>query len=383
MAGKSRPRPASLRFPTTIGACSGSARRNLDKAIADYTKAIEIDPNYGLAFYNRANALGEKGDLDRAIADYGEAIWIDGNILCVGMVAVGLAAQGEFRAPPLRNSFAHALAFAPPSPSPTPSPSPSPMPLGPQPVVWTALEGVSASGNSLTKTSASGVNSGAISVQQLPSGDGYVEVTASETSSYRMFGFSKGNTDSSYQDIDFGLDLAPGMIYVFEKGVNKGNFGSYATGDRLRVAVVGGVVRYSRNGAVFYTSTEAPTYPLLVDTWLYHLGATLNNAVIAATVAAPPPPPPPSGAPVVWTALEGVSASGSSLTKTSASGVNSGAISVEQIPSGDGYVELTASETSTYRMFGLSNVTPTPPTRTSTSAWTSRPAARSTSSRRA
>jgi len=32
---------------------------------------------------------------------------------------------------------------------------------------------------------------------------------------------------------------------------------------------------------VFYTSTQAPTYPLLVDTWLYSLGATLNNAVIA------------------------------------------------------------------------------------------------------
>ena len=46
----------------------------------------------------------------------------------------------------------------------------------PQPVVWTALVGVSANGNSLTKTSASGVNSGAVSIQQIPSGDGYVEV---------------------------------------------------------------------------------------------------------------------------------------------------------------------------------------------------------------
>jgi hypothetical protein len=222
-------------------------------------------------------------------------------------------------------------------------------------VVWTALDGVSASGNSLTKTSASGANSGAISVQQIPSGDGYVEVTASETNTYRMFGFSNGNTDSSYQDIDFGLDLAPSTIYVFEKGVNKGSFGSYATGDRMRVAVVGGVVRYSRNGTVFYTSTQAPTYPLLVDTWLYSQGATLNNAVIAGAGAAPPPPPPPSTVPVVWTALDGASATGNSLTKTSASGVNSGAISVQQVPSGDGYVEVTVSETNTYRMFGLSN----------------------------
>jgi hypothetical protein len=162
------------------------------------------------------------------------------------------------------------------------APPPPPPPSGGAPVVWTALDGVSASGNSLTKTSASGVNSGAISVQQIPSGDGYVELTASETSTYRMFGFSNGNTDSSYQDIDFGLDLAPGgTIYVFEKGVNRGSVGSYATGDLMRVAVVGGAVRYSRNGTVLYTSTQPPTYPLLVDTWLYSLGATLNNAVVA------------------------------------------------------------------------------------------------------
>jgi hypothetical protein len=148
--------------------------------------------------------------------------------------------------------------------------------------VWTALVGVSASGNSLTKTSPSGIASGAVSVQQLPAGDGWVEVTASETNSYRMFGFSNGNTDASYADIDFGLDLAPGALYVFEKGVNKGYFGTYATGDRLRVAVVGGVVKYSRNGIVFYTSTQTPVYPLLVDTWLHYQGATLNNAIIGS-----------------------------------------------------------------------------------------------------
>jgi hypothetical protein len=194
-------------------------------------------------------------------------------------------------------------------------------------------------------------------VQQIPSGDGYVEITASETTSYRMFGFSNGDTDASYQDIDFGLDLTPGgAIYVFEKGANMGTFGLYASGDLLRVSVVGGIVRYSRNGTVFYTSTQAPAYPLLVDTWLYHVGATLNNAVIAATVPPPPPPPPPSGgAPVVWTALVGVTPSGNSLTKTTASGVNSGAVSVQQIASGDGYVEITASETTSYRMFGFSN----------------------------
>jgi YD repeat-containing protein len=70
------------------------------------------------------------------------------------------------------------------------------------------------------------------------------------------------------------------MVYINEGATGRGNFGSYAPGDRFRVAVEGGVVKYKRNGAVFYTSTIAPTYPLLVDTSFYTNGATLTNVVI-------------------------------------------------------------------------------------------------------
>jgi hypothetical protein len=165
-----------------------------------------------------------------------------------------------------------------PPPSPPP-PTPPPPPAGSEAVAWMSPIGVTVSGNSLTKTTASGVNAGAISTQQIVSGDGFVEFTASETSTYRMVGLSNGNVDASYPDIDFGLDLAPGgIVYVFEKGTNRGTFGSYQTGDVFRVAVVSGVVKYSKNGVVLYTSTQAPVYPLLVDTWLYYQGATITNA---------------------------------------------------------------------------------------------------------
>jgi hypothetical protein len=70
------------------------------------------------------------------------------------------------------------------------------------------------------------------------------------------------------------------VLHVYEKGVLRGSFGSYATGDVLRVAVEGGAVRYRRNGTLLYTSTTPPSYPLLVDTALYTQGATLNNAVL-------------------------------------------------------------------------------------------------------
>src|SRR5262249_905283 len=47
---------------------------DLDRAIADYSEAIRLDPKLAAAYNNRGNAYKNKGDLDRAIADYNEAI---------------------------------------------------------------------------------------------------------------------------------------------------------------------------------------------------------------------------------------------------------------------------------------------------------------------
>jgi hypothetical protein len=220
-------------------------------------------------------------------------------------------------------------------------------------VVWTSAVGVTVSANSLTKTASTAWgNAGAVSTTQIASGDGFVELTASETTTYRMLGLSNGNTNASYEDIDFALYQSLGQLKVYESGTLKGSFGTYVAGNTLRVAVVGGVVKYSKNGVVFYTSTKTPTYPLLVDAALYTQGATLNNAVISGASA----PPPPSGSvPVVWTSAVGVTVTSNSLTKTAATAWgNAGAISTQQIASGDGYVEFTASEATSYRMLGLS-----------------------------
>ncbi|MFZ1990264.1 MAG: tetratricopeptide repeat protein, partial [Alphaproteobacteria bacterium] len=45
-----------------------------DRAIADYTQAIRLKPDYAKAFNNRGLAYYNKGDYDRAIADYTQAI---------------------------------------------------------------------------------------------------------------------------------------------------------------------------------------------------------------------------------------------------------------------------------------------------------------------
>src|SRR6266540_1228156 len=53
------------------------AKGDDDRAIADYSEAIRLDPNYALAFYRRANSWQAKGDNDRAIADFNESIRLD------------------------------------------------------------------------------------------------------------------------------------------------------------------------------------------------------------------------------------------------------------------------------------------------------------------
>jgi len=48
-----------------------------DRAISEFTRALQIDPRNALAYQGRGNALSSKADFDRAIADYSRALEID------------------------------------------------------------------------------------------------------------------------------------------------------------------------------------------------------------------------------------------------------------------------------------------------------------------
>jgi tetratricopeptide (TPR) repeat protein len=52
-------------------------RGEYGKAIADYTKAIELNPKFTEAYYNRGNAWESKGQVDKAIADYTRTITLN------------------------------------------------------------------------------------------------------------------------------------------------------------------------------------------------------------------------------------------------------------------------------------------------------------------
>jgi hypothetical protein len=159
-----------------------------------------------------------------------------------------------------------------------------------QPVVWKELVGVVPDSNNLTKNggTADVWDAGAISTKQIMSGDGYMEFTATEIS-YRAGGLGTGNSDAGLVDLEYGVvTRSTGTFSVIESGVIPGGAQhSYASGDRFRVEVMGGVVRYRRNGVLVHTSTIAPTFPLVFDTALYTPGSTISNAVIAGHNLAP------------------------------------------------------------------------------------------------
>lgn len=54
-----------------------ATKGNQDRAIADYSESIRLDPKFAIAYNNRGNSYRIKRDYDRAIADYTEAIRIN------------------------------------------------------------------------------------------------------------------------------------------------------------------------------------------------------------------------------------------------------------------------------------------------------------------
>ncbi len=74
-AGKLNTRNMARAHYQRAGAYSETG--DFDKAIADYTKAIELDPRLKSGYWGRAEAYDKKGDFDAAISDYSKLMEIE------------------------------------------------------------------------------------------------------------------------------------------------------------------------------------------------------------------------------------------------------------------------------------------------------------------
>jgi hypothetical protein len=149
----------------------------------------------------------------------------------------------------------------------------------PAAVAWVELVNVTATGNSLRKSSGCDgcADAGAASKQALLSGTGALEFTASETTTLRYVGLTRASGGTAASAIRFAFALqANGIAEIRESGAYRADT-PFAPGDILKIGVESEVVRYYKNGQLIYQSTRAPVYPLSVDTSLFHVGATVNN----------------------------------------------------------------------------------------------------------
>ncbi len=135
-------------------------------------------------------------------------------------------------------------------------------------------------GNSISKIFSAGWDMGAASYNTVKNG-GYLQFTASETTTARMAGLSATYGASGYASIQYAFYLqAGGVVGIYESGANRGNFGTYVSGDQFRVQSEGGQVRYYKNGTLLYTSLVSPSMPMIAHVALNNIGSTITNAKI-------------------------------------------------------------------------------------------------------
>jgi hypothetical protein len=152
---------------------------------------------------------------------------------------------------------------------------------GTQNVAWAGLVNTTADGASLVKTGGCDgcQDAGAVSQQQLTSGDGSLEFTVGETGPVLFIGLNDDSTGTGAAEIPFAIKLEGGYAEVRENGLYRANIAA-GSGDVLRIAVQAGAVSYARNGVMFYTSDTGASYPLRVDTSFVSSGSTVNNVRI-------------------------------------------------------------------------------------------------------
>ncbi|MCO6500208.1 MAG: PKD domain-containing protein [Vicingus serpentipes] len=137
---------------------------------------------------------------------------------------------------------------------------------------------MTANGNDLVKTGANGWDGGAVSFQSIDdNGEAYTIIN--ETNTNRMFGLTNsGAGNSSYTNIDYAIYLlSNGTVRIYESGTNRGNFGTYSSGDTARIVAKDGNIYYYINSNLLYTSAIVPIFPLYVDVSINNNGGTLED----------------------------------------------------------------------------------------------------------
>jgi hypothetical protein len=165
--------------------------------------------------------------------------------------------------------------------TPTTAPAaPAPAPASSD-VVWTSLVKTAATGATLTKTAgcAGCFDAGAISQQQIATTGGSVSFKVS-AGHRQIVGLGRDTTANTSYAIDYAFSFWEAGSWEVREANTYRTEGSYTTSDVFKVAVESGVVKYYKNDVLVYTSKVAVTAPMVVDTSMSTVGATVSSVIV-------------------------------------------------------------------------------------------------------
>lgn len=152
-----------------------------------------------------------------------------------------------------------------------------------EPVQWAFTVNVSATGTSLVKTGgcdgcpdASAVSSNSLSA------NGMTQFVPSETATLRYVGLGYGGPGTAPGDISYAIRLQNGVAEVRESNAYRTEIGFAAT-DTLAIQVENNVVKYLKNGAVFYTSATQAAAGLRLHAVLFNSNGAVNGIGFGGT----------------------------------------------------------------------------------------------------
>lgn len=157
--------------------------------------------------------------------------------------------------------------------------APAPAPAS-NAVIWTSLVKTVAAGSALTKAAgcAGCFDAGAVSQQQIGA-TGSVSFTPA-AGHRQIVGLGRDTTASTSYAIDYGFSFWEGGTFEIREANLYRDEGTYCATDVFKVAVEAGVVKYYKNDALVYTSKVIATGPLVVDTSMSSVGATVSNVIV-------------------------------------------------------------------------------------------------------
>jgi hypothetical protein len=168
-------------------------------------------------------------------------------------------------------------------------------------VQWLFTANVSATGNSVVKTGGCDgcPDASAVSSAQV-SGTGVLQFVAPEAGTLRYIGLGYGGAGTAPGDITFALRLQNGIAEVRENNTYRSEIG-FAAGDSFSITVDNNVVRYFKNGGIFYTSATPVTSALRLHAVLFNLNAAIGGIGIGGTTTATTAPAPTTTTPTTTT----------------------------------------------------------------------------------